>query len=96
MHIGRDRIGPHHAGVLRRRAGSIDGFDYSPALKTSTAVWNAATLEQWHSDPESLIPGQRMGYRLADPLVRTDVIAHFGHPVGAEVVHNGDAHERCP
>lgn len=70
-----DRIGPRHAGVFGRRAGSVAGFDYSPALSASGIVWNAQTLEQWMSDPESLIPGQRMGYSLGDATARADVIA---------------------
>lgn len=33
--VETDRIGPHHAGVFGRRAGSIAGYDYSPALRAS-------------------------------------------------------------
>jgi cytochrome c len=73
--VESDRVGPRHAGVFGRRAGSIAGFDYSPALKGSRVVWNAETLDQWLSNPESLIPGQRMGYSLADAAARADVIA---------------------
>ena len=75
--VQSDRVGPRHAGVFGRRAGSVDGFEYSPALRTSSVVWNAASLEQWLRDPESLIPGQRMAYSLADPALRADVIAYL-------------------
>jgi cytochrome c len=75
--VQADRIGPRHAGVFGRRAGSVAGFDYSPALAGSRLVWDARTLDQWLSDPESLIPGQRMGYRLADAAARADVIAYL-------------------
>ena len=75
--VEADRIGPRHAGVFGRRAGSIQGFDYSPAVKHSSIVWDAQTLDQWLSNPESLIPGQRMGYRLADTETRGDVIAYL-------------------
>jgi cytochrome c len=73
--VEADRIGPRHAGVFGRRAGSVAGFDYSPALSASGIVWNAQTLEHWLSNPESLIPGQRMGYSLGDATARADVIA---------------------
>jgi cytochrome c len=72
-----DRIGPRHAGLLGRRAGSIAGFEYSNALKGSNVVWNEQTLERWLADPEALVPGQRMGYSLADAAVRADVIAYL-------------------
>lgn len=72
-----DRIGPRHAGVLGRRAGSVPGFDYSPALARSALVWDAATLERWLADPEALVPGQRMGYRLGDAQARADIVAYL-------------------
>lgn len=72
-----DRIGPRHDGVFGRRSGAVDGFDYSAALKAGRVVWNAATLERWLADPEALLPGQRMGYRLTDAAERADVIAYL-------------------
>lgn len=75
--VKADRIGPRHAGLFGRRAGSVPGFEYSPALRDSHIVWDAGTLDQWLGDPESLIPGQRMGYRLADAATRADVIAYL-------------------
>lgn len=72
-----DRVGPRHAGVFGRKAGSVSGFDYSPALRASTVVWNEKTLDRWLSDPEALIPGQRMGYRLGDAAIRADIVAYL-------------------
>ncbi|MBL8289441.1 MAG: c-type cytochrome [Rubrivivax sp.] len=75
--VEADRVGPRHAGVFGRRAGSLPQFDYSPALRASQVVWNAKTLEQWLTDPESLIPGQRMGYRIGDAAIRADIVAYL-------------------
>ncbi len=75
--VAADRVGPRHAGVFGRKAGSVPGFDYSPALAKSGVVWNAQTLERWLSNPEGLVPGQRMGYQLGDPQIRADVIAYL-------------------
>ena len=72
-----DRVGPRHAGVLGRPAGSVEGFDYSTALKSSSVVWDVQSLDRWLTDPESLIPGQRMSYRLGDAALRADVIAYL-------------------
>lgn len=75
--VDTDRIGPRHAGVVGRRAGSVPGFAYSEALRKSSLVWNAALLNRWLTNPEALVPGQRMGYLLADPQARADIIAYL-------------------
>ncbi|HEV8690881.1 MAG TPA: c-type cytochrome [Ideonella sp.] len=75
--VAADRIGPRHAGLIGRRAGSVPGFDYSDALRRAGFAWNAERLEQWLTDPEALVPGQRMGYRLGDARDRADVIAYL-------------------
>lgn len=75
--VAADRIGPRHAGVLGRRAGSVAGFAYSDALRRSGITWDAASLERWLADPEALVPGQRMGYRLADAQARADIVAYL-------------------
>lgn len=33
--VQADRVGPRHAGVVGRQAGSVPGFAYSPALQKS-------------------------------------------------------------
>jgi cytochrome c len=72
-----DRVGPRHRGVVGRRAGSIEGFPYSAAVKRSGVVWDEASLEKWLTDPQALIPGQRMGFRLGSAQDRADVIAYL-------------------
>ena len=72
-----DRVGPRHRGVLGRRAGSVQGFDYSPALRGAAFVWDAAALDRWLTDPEAAVPGQRMNIRVADARDRADLIAHL-------------------
>jgi len=75
--VDADRVGPRHAGVLGRRAGSVTAYDYSPALRASTIIWTATTLDHWLADPESLIPGQRMGYRVDDARDRADLVEYL-------------------
>ena len=75
--LAADRIGPRHAGLIGRRAGSVASFDYSPALRASTVVWDAALLMRWLADPEAVVPGQRMGYRLDDAQLRADIVAYL-------------------
>ena len=72
-----DRVGPRHRGVVGRKAGSISGFAYSTALKNAGFVWTEERLDCWLADPQKLVPGQRMGFRLNDPRERADVIAYL-------------------
>ena len=75
--VDANRIGPRHAGIVGRRAGSVPGFDYSDALRRSGLTWSPSLLDHWISDPELLVPGQRMGYRLEDAQVRADIVAYL-------------------
>ena len=75
--LDANRVGPMHRGVFGRRAGTVAGYDYSGALSHATIVWNDQTLEAWLRDPEALIPGQRMGYRVAEATDRADLIAYL-------------------
>lgn len=73
--LDANRIEPCHRGVYGRKAGSLDDFDYSDALRRAGFVWDKARLDRWLTDPETLVPGQKMGFRLQDPQARADVIA---------------------
>ena len=75
--IDADRVGPRHRGLIGRRAGSVATFDYSPALRAASLLWDAATLDRWLADPEATIPGQKMNYRVADARDRADLIAYL-------------------
>lgn len=66
--------GPSHRGVFGRKAGGVVDFDYSPALKKSTIIWNEKLLDKWLANPEKLIPGQRMGYSVSNASERKDLI----------------------
>lgn len=72
-----NRVGPSHAGVLGRRAGKAKDYEYSEALAKSKIIWSRENLERWLTDPEKVIPGQRMGYRLSLPQERADVVAYL-------------------
>ena len=72
-----NRIGPAHRGVVGRKAGTVPGFDYSPALKKAGVVWTSANLDRWLSGPTAMVPGVRMGFSLANPDDRRNVIAYL-------------------
>ena len=73
--IDANRIGPMHRGVVGRKAGSAAGFAYSPALRGAVVIWAEETLDRWLANPQGFIPGARMGFRVAEPADRADIIA---------------------
>ena len=40
-----NRLGPSLSGVYGRKAGSVEGFPYSNAMKTSDLTWDESTLD---------------------------------------------------
>lgn len=78
--LDHSRIGPAHRGVFGRHVAQVGGFDYSRALQRSSVSWTAQSLDRWLANPEMFIPGQRMGYSVADPKERADIIAFLASP----------------
>ena len=76
--IDRNRIGPLHRGLFGRAAGSVEGFNYSKAMKQSGIVWNEATLDDFLAHPREVVPGTKMTYAgIADAQERADLIAYL-------------------
>jgi cytochrome c len=76
--LAYDRVGPRHCGLLGRRAGSIEGFEYSAAMKKSGIVWNAKTLDRFIADPLRMVPATTMTYAgIKDAQERADLIAYL-------------------
>lgn len=75
--IDANRVGPMHRGVFGRKAGSVADYDYSPALKKSKLIWTEKNLDRWLTNPEKTIPGQKMGYSVANAQDRADLIAYL-------------------
>lgn len=75
--IDANRVGPMHRGVFGRKAGTVVGFAYSPAVKASPVIWNEATLDRWLAGPQKLIPGQRMNFTVGQAEDRADIIAYL-------------------
>ena len=71
-------VGPNLHGVFGRRAGSAEGFDYSPALAGSGLVWTPVSLDAWLREPTSFVAGTKMaftGYK--SDADRRDLIAYL-------------------
>ena len=55
-----NRLGPHLNGIVGRKAGAAEGFNYSPVVKSSGIVWDEANLDKMIADPEAFLPGNSM------------------------------------
>lgn len=58
----RHGFGPHLNALAGRKAGSLAGYAYSPAMKASGLVWSEATLTAYLRDPSAVVPGTKMRY----------------------------------
>jgi cytochrome c len=76
--IEHDLVGPHHAGLFGRKAGSVPDFPYSQAMRNSGIVWNEATLDVFLKNPQARVPGSFMTFAgLPGDTERADVIAYL-------------------
>lgn len=75
---GKTVFGPSLAGIGGRRAGTLEGYAYSPALKSSGLTWNAKTLDRWLTAPKKMVPGTKMPFNgIQDHATRDEVIAYL-------------------
>jgi cytochrome c len=57
---GDNRLGPHLAKVIGRKAGSLPDYGYSSAMKEAGFTWDRETLERFIANPDEVVPGNRM------------------------------------
>ena len=69
--------GPSLKSLIGRKAASVSGFDFTPALKASGLTWTAETLDAFLTNPGKAVPGTAMPIRVTDPKQRADLIAYF-------------------
>lgn len=75
--VDKNDVGPLHRGVVGRRAGTVAGYNDSPALKNSGLTWDEPTLDRWLVDPSALVPETKMFYAVESPQDRADLIAYL-------------------
>jgi len=80
--LDRDKEGPQLHGVYGRKAGSVDSFQYSDALKKSKIVWTEETLERWLTDTDKLVPDNDMTFHVEKPEERRTIITYLKRASG--------------
>ena len=78
---GQNRTGPSLAGIVGRAAGTVEGYNYTPANKNSGITWSKEKMFQYLEDPKRVIPGTKMAFAgLKNGQDRADVIAYLENP----------------
>jgi cytochrome c len=57
-----DALGPSLKGVAARKAGSLEDFRYSSAMKRAGFTWDAANLRDYLHDPQAKVKGNHMPF----------------------------------
>jgi cytochrome c len=71
-------VGPVLNGLFGRKAGTVEGYAYSPANKNSGLTWDEATFRDYIKDPRAKIPGTKMIYAgLKEEQRITDLVAYL-------------------
>lgn len=75
---GDNRLGPHLAGIVGRKAGSVDDYSYSAAMKGAGLTWDAATLDTFIAKPDAVVQGNNMKpYPGIDDAAQRKAIVEF-------------------
>ncbi len=77
----KNKVGPILNGIVGRKAGTIEGFNYSPAnRKAGDAgwVWTEEKMSEYLLNPRAAMPGNKMAFAgIKDELDRKDLIAYL-------------------
>ena len=58
----KNAVGPVLNGLFGRKAGSVQGYNYSEANKKSGITWDEATFAEYIKDPKAKVPGTKMAF----------------------------------
>ena len=56
----KNKVGPILNGLPGRKSGTIAGYNYSDANKSSGITWDEATFLEYIKDPKAKIPNTKM------------------------------------
>ena len=74
----RNLVGPHLNGMFGRKSGTVEGYSYTEANKSSNITWDEKTFSEYILDPKGRIPGTKMAFAgIKNPQQVTDLIAYL-------------------
>jgi cytochrome c len=64
----KNKMGPELNGLAGRKAGAVEGYQYSTALKNSGFAWDQTSFAAFMQNPRTKVPGNKMVFAgLKDP-----------------------------
>lgn len=73
---GASMIGPNLHDIVGRKIASIEGFNYSPALKAKEGDWTYEAIDAFIHNPQAYAPGTMMAFPgVPDVKKRANIIA---------------------
>ena len=74
----KNAVGPQLNGIVGRKSGTVDGFNYSGANKSSGVSWDKPTFLNYIKDPRAAMPGNKMAFTgLKDEKDSADLFAYL-------------------
>ena len=78
----KNKVGPELNGIIGRKMGAVEGFNYSETLKEHNAkgeIWDAEKLSKYLENPKAYLPGIKMVFAgLPKEGDRADLEAYLG------------------
>lgn len=77
---GDNRLGPTLHGVVGRKAGAVEGFNYSGSMKNAGLTWDEASLDKFIANPDAVVQGNNMKpyTGISDAAQRKAIIGFLG------------------
>src|SRR3954470_9178947 len=73
----KNKLGPILNGLDGRKAGSVEGANYSPAMKNSGITWSEDVFKDFIKNPAAKVPGTMMFITVTDPKEAGDIWAYI-------------------
>ena len=83
VEAGKHKSGPSLAGIMGKKAGTVDGFKKYKALKDADFTWDEATMSEWLTNQKKFLKARdmptktRMNVKLKKEKDRKNVIAYL-------------------
>jgi cytochrome c len=77
-------LGPTLKGVMGRKAGGLESYNYSGPMKRADITWTTQSLDAFLADPQATVPGTKMPFAgMADASERAALVAYIQSKSGA-------------